>query len=225
MTQETILLTGFEPFGDHAINPSALVAEALDGERVGTMLIRTATLPVDGARIEATLHELIALTKPRVVLALGLAAGRAALNVERVALNVRDYAITDNAGARPEGLPIVTDGPDAYLATLPAAEIVRAIRAAGVPARLSDSAGTYLCNQALYLLCHLNAARDPVAPCGFIHLPALPAQVATHPDLPLSQDGGPTMDLATMLIGIRAALAAAVHYLKESASLQLPSRT
>lgn len=211
MTQPTILLTGFEPFGDHAINPSALVAEALAGATFAGAVVRAAILPVDAARVGPLLHGLLEETRPVVALALGLAAGRAALHVERVAVNVRDFAIADNAGAQATGDPICAAGPDAYLATVPVRALVTAIRAAGVPACLSNTAGTYLCNQALYTLMHLVAGWAAPRPrCGFIHLPCLPAQAAQHARS-FGDEGWPSMSLATMCDGVRAALHATLE--------------
>lgn len=212
MREPVILLTGFEPFGEHRINPSAAIAAALDGELCGGACIRSATLPVDSARLGAALREALAATRPALVLALGLAAGRAALNVERIAVNVRDFAIADNAGTQVVGEPVVPGGPAAYLATVPVRQMVVAMRAVGVPACLSDTAGTYLCNQALYMLCHLAATWQEAGPapqCGFIHVPCLPEQVAALPDNGLGREGWPTMSLATMIAGVRVALATA----------------
>lgn len=211
MTQPTILLTGFEPFGDHALNPSAQVAAALAGTTVGGAVVRAATLPVDAARVGPLLHGLLEETRPVVALALGLAAGRAALNVERVAVNVRDFAIADNAGVQATGEPICADGPDAYLATVPVRALVTAIRAAGVPACLSNTAGTYLCNQALYTLAHLVAGWPVPRPlCGFLHLPCLPEQAAQQARS-FGDEGWPSMSLATMCAGVRAALHATLE--------------
>jgi pyroglutamyl-peptidase len=211
MTRLPILLLGFEPFGDFAINPSAVLATTLEGEWIGDARVHTAIMPVDSERIGPVVQKLLRETRFSVVLALGLAAGRAALNVERVAVNVRDFAIADNAGNQIAGEPIVPDGPNAYLATVTASALVAAIRDAGVPACLSNTAGTYLCNQLLYLLCHVAATKaEPRPRCGFIHLPCLPEQAAQMAAA-LGSEGQPSMSLATMLTGVRAALHAAIE--------------
>lgn len=214
MPEPVILLTGFEPFGAHRINPSAQIASALDGALLAGARIRSVTLPVASDHLESALRRALVATRPDLVLALGLAAGRGALNVERVAVNVRDFAIADNAGGQPIGEPVVPGGPAAYLATVPVRQMVTAMRAAGVPACVSDTAGTYLCNQALYMLCHLAATWQespfPGPLCGFIHVPCLPEQVAAMSENGLGHEGWPTMALATMITGVSAALATAV---------------
>lgn len=219
MSEPVILLTGFEPFGEHRINPSAQIAAALDGALLAGARIRAATLPVASARLGDALRAALAATRPALVLALGLAAGRGALNVERVAVNVRDFAIPDNAGGQATGEPVVPGGPAAYLTTVPVRQMAMSMRAAGVPACVSDTAGTYLCNQALYMLCHLAATWQESSPpprCGFIHVPCLPEQVAAMRENGLGREGWPTMALATMITGVSAALATAVTALTPS---------
>jgi pyroglutamyl-peptidase len=209
-----LLVTGFEPFGGYTLNPSAAIAQELDQQEIAGVHVRTAILPVDSAQVGAAIQHALAGAQPVIVIALGLAAGRAALHVERVAVNVRDFAIADNSGARAAGEPVVSGGPDAYLASVPARSLALAIRAAGVPACVSDSAGTYVCNQTLYHLLHQAATWPHLTPaprCGFIHVPCLPEQIAAQTDLDLGREGVPTMAFATMLTGVRAALVAAVE--------------
>jgi pyroglutamyl-peptidase len=200
VAEPVILVTGYEPFGSHTVNPSQELAKVLDGRRIGNCAVATAVLPVH--HLETTRHVSILLGEmaPVAVVHLGLAEGRARLALERAALNVMDYRIADNAGYRAEGEPCVPRGPAAYFATLPLPEILAALTAEGVPAYVSNTADTFLCNQTLYATLHEIAMRELTARAGFIHLPLLPAMVdATGTDQP-------SMDLALMLRGVETAL-------------------
>ena len=173
----TVLVTGFEPFGGDDENPSAEVARALAGRRVAGAGIACRILPVDLDRLDAALDAALAglASPPAAVLALGLASSEAVIRLERVALNVADFSIPDNAGALARNRPLEPGGPDARLSRLPLDSILAALLARGIPARLSETAGLYLCNAAMYRL----LGRLPAGmPCGFVHLPPLPAQVA-----------------------------------------------
>jgi pyroglutamyl-peptidase len=172
-----ILLTGFEPFGTYKHNPSAEVAEALDGRSIAGVIIRSAILPVHHARAAALVAQLVQEVAPRAILHLGLAGGRARLALERVAVNVMDFEIADNAGYRATGEPCVAGGPAAYFSTLPLDAMLEALSADGVPAYLSSSAGTYLCNQTFYTTRHLLESEGRDVPAGFIHLPLSPSMV------------------------------------------------
>lgn len=200
VAEPVILVTGYEPFGSHTVNPSQELAKALDGRRIGNCAIAGAVLPVH--HLEASRHVSILLGEmaPVAVVHLGLAEGRARLALERAALNVMDYRIPDNAGFRAEGEPCVPEGPAAYFATLPLPEILAALTAEGIPAYVSNTAGTFLCNQTLYATLHEIQMRELTAPVGFIHLPLLPAMVAT------SRTDQPSMDLPLMLRGVETAL-------------------
>ncbi|HXY98638.1 MAG TPA: pyroglutamyl-peptidase I [Stellaceae bacterium] len=175
---ETALVTGFEPYGGRSLNPSAKLAQALDGARIAGLAVAGRYLPVALAglagRIEAALDEL----RPALVIALGLRPGEPMIRLERFALNLADFEIPDNAGARLEDAVIAPEGATALAASLPLRAIEQAMLAAGIPARLSSTAGTYLCNAALYALLAAVARRSWRIPCGFIHLPYLPEQVA-----------------------------------------------
>ncbi|WP_045233505.1 pyrrolidone-carboxylate peptidase, partial [Deinococcus pimensis] len=168
MPSPFMLLTGFEPFGGDAVNPSDLAARALHDEVVGGLPVRSVLLPVDTARAPHVLREALA-DGPSAVLLTGLAAGRPQVALERVALNVLDFRLPDNAGVTKQDEPVVPGGPDAYLSTLPLRAILAAWRAAGVPGYISDTAGLYLCNQVMYTARH---ALGEGVPCGFLHLPA-----------------------------------------------------
>ncbi|QYY31727.1 MULTISPECIES: pyroglutamyl-peptidase I [Cupriavidus] len=197
----TVLLTGFEPFENEPINPSWEAVRALDGERIGDAVVVARQLPcVFGAAIDgmaALLREL----KPAIAIAVGQAGGRTEMSVERVAINVDDARIADNAGAQPIDTVIAAKGPAAYFSTLPIKAIVRDMRAAGVPAAVSQTAGTFVCNHVFYGLMHALAtpAGEGVRG-GFIHIPYLPEQAARHP-------GEASMSLESMVRGIRQAIA------------------
>ena len=200
--EPVILVTGFEPFGGHTVNPSEELAKALDGRRIGGCAVAGAVLPVHHADASTRVSLLLAELAPLAVVHLGLAEGRARIALERVALNVMDYRIPDNAGYRAEGEPCEPEGPAAYFSTLPLPEILLALGLEGIPAYISSSAGTYLCNQTLYRTLHEIVMREHAARAGFIHLPLLPAMVAA------SQLDQPSMDLPLMQRGVEVALRA-----------------
>ena len=195
-----ILLTGFEPFGTYATNPSGEVAKALDGRAFGAEVVRGVVLPVHHREAARAVARLVDETAPRAILHVGLAGGRARIALERVAVNVMDFEITDNAGYRATGEPCVPGGPAAYFSTLPLAAILDALVAEGVPAYLSNTAGTYLCNQTMYTTRDLLERRGLALPAGFIHLPQSAAMVAASG---LDQ---PSMDLPLMIRAIESAL-------------------
>lgn len=203
MTTRTILVTGFDPFGGEAINPSWEIARALDGVAIAggdvVAIVHARRLPcVFGAALtslNAALDEL----QPAVVLALGQAGGRTELSLERIAINVDDARIADNDGAQPVDTAIVDDGPAAYFTTLPIKAMVAGLRAAGHPAGVSQTAGTFVCNHVFYGLQHALRARVGVK-SGFMHIPYLPEQSAHLPGSP------PSMALPAMVAGTRLAL-------------------
>jgi pyroglutamyl-peptidase len=199
-TERVILVTGFEPFGTHTMNPSQDLAKALDGRRAGRFSVAGVILPVHHAETSQRVAMLIEELAPVAVVHLGLAESRARFAVERGALNVMDYRIPDNAGYRAEGEPCAPDGPAAYFSTLPVSEIVSALTAEGIPAYVSNTAGTFLCNQTLYRTLHEIATRELTVRAGFIHVPQLPAMVAASG---LDQ---PSMDFPLMLRAVELAL-------------------
>ena len=199
-TGRMILVTGFEPFGTHTANPTEGLAKAVDGRRVGGVDIVGQVLPVHHADAARHITAALAETRPSAVVHLGLAAGRARVALERVAVNVMDYEVADNAGYRASGEPCVPGGPAAYFSTLPLAAMLKALTDEGIPAHTSNTAGTYLCNQMLYWTLH--TARDLARPpaVGFIHFPLLPAMVAAAG---LEQ---PSMDFPLMLRAVETVL-------------------
>jgi len=175
-----ILLTGFEPFGPDALNPSRELAKALDGRVVGGLAVRGLVLPVEHRAARQLVDQALGEPGLRAVVQLGLAGGRARVALERVGVNAMDYPMPDNAGRLVSDGRCDPDGPAAYWATLPLPAILRELTAAGIPAYLSYTAGTYLCNFTLYTTLHAVARRGLDVRAGFVHLPYLPAMVAAH---------------------------------------------
>ena len=199
----TVVLTGFEPFGGESSNPSEEIARALDGEIIQGHRVVGAVLPVAFAPAPLRLAELIERHRPALVLALGQAGGRSELSLERVAINLIDARIRDNEGLQPIDEAVVDGAPDAYFSSLPLKAMQARLHALGIPAALSLTAGSYLCNQVFFALAHLIATRYPTVRGGFVHVPWLPQQAARHP-------GQPSMALETMIAGVRAALECAL---------------
>jgi|AraplaMF_Col_mMF_1032025.scaffolds.fasta_scaffold00022_156 pyroglutamyl-peptidase len=168
-----LLITGFEPFAGLAHNPSADIAASLDGREIADRRVVARLLPVDFARYRETLEQLLRDTAPALYVGFGLASGEDMIRIERFGVNLADFEIADNSGARHVGQEIETGGPAARASTLPCAEIRAALLEAGIPTRLSNSAGSYLCNATLYSALGLCSI-----PCGFIHLPYASEQVA-----------------------------------------------
>lgn len=181
----TLLLTGFEPFHTHPTNPSAQAAGALDGLEVGGLRVRSALLPVEPHAAADTLRGLLDRHLPDTVLLTGLAAGRPHVTLERVAVNVMDFVIPDNAGQTYRDHPAHPDpsAPAAYLSTLPLRAIVGTWREAEIPGGISNTAGLYVCNFVLYhALDFLTRAGRAHVPCGFLHVPANAAVALAVPE-------------------------------------------
>ncbi|RFB75019.1 pyroglutamyl-peptidase I [Methylovirgula sp. 4M-Z18] len=177
----TILVTGFEPFGGETINPSWEAARQLDGWVYQGAKVVARQMPcVFGAAYDA-LAAALREVAPQIVICVGQASNRSDFSVERIAINIDDARIPDNAGRQPVDVPVVADGPAAYFSSLPIKAIVQAVRAAGIPASMSQTAGTYVCNHLFYAACHLRATRyDGLRKAGFIHVPLSPEQAAHH---------------------------------------------
>jgi pyroglutamyl-peptidase len=164
-----VLLTGFGAYAEEADNPSGAIAARLDGSQTDGVVIHGLVLPVKSARVGATLREAIARISPDVVLVTGVTPGRAAVSVERVAINAQDFPIPDVDGLEPVDEPVVEGGPSAYFSQLPIKAILSAWRARRIPAYVSNSAGTYVCNQTFYLARHLTEGTKAIA--GLVHIP------------------------------------------------------
>lgn len=196
-----VLLSGFEPFGGESINPSLELIRSLQSDRWEGVEVHLVQLPVVFGESVQKLCEVIAEVDPDIVIGIGQAGGRTALSIERVAINVDDAVIADNAGNQPIDHPISAEGPTAYFSNLPIKKMMQAARAAGIPAIVSNTAGTYVCNHLMYGILH--ALQGTRKSGGFIHIPYLPSQVADKP-------GQPSMSLETMLKGIKVMVEAAV---------------
>ena len=202
---KTVLLTGFEAFGGEAINPSQEIARHLHGTTIMGHRVEGALLPcVFGAAL-VELQSLLKAHRPVLVICVGQAGGRAAVTPERVAINVDDARIPDNAGAQPVDRAVVRGGPAAYFSTLPIKAIVAAIRTAGFPAEVSQTAGTFVCNHVFYGLMHA-LRRRPGVRGGFIHVPFLPEQ---------AKEGQPAMALEDMTEAVALAIGAALRRKKD----------
>jgi pyroglutamyl-peptidase len=190
----TILVTGFEPFGGEALNPSWEAVRRLNGD-AGDARIERLLVPTTYGESIGTVTEAIDRLRPAAVVMVGQAGGRAELSIERVAVNCDDAQAPDNAGVLREDVPVVSRGPTAYLATLPIKQIVAGLRSAGFPAVVSNTAGLFVCNHLFYGVLHHIATHNLETPAGFIHVPFLPEQVASKP-------GTPSMSLETMVAGL-----------------------
>jgi pyroglutamyl-peptidase len=204
MTLPKVLLTAFEPFGGDTINPSLEIALGLTGSVIGGHRIVGQVLPVAFGETAHTLRHTLQVERPALVIALGQAGGRSEISLERVAINLIDARIADNAGVQPIDRPVVAGAPSAYFSTLPVKAMRNALHAEGIPAQISFSAGSFVCNQVFYLLMHELATMRSSARAGFVHVPYLPAQAAFHP-------GAPSMSLETMIAGLRFGIAAAIE--------------
>ena len=204
---DVVLVTGFEPFGGDTRNPSWEVCERLPGAIAG-MRVEVCRVPCEFRRAIEVVAAAIGRHRPALVISLGLAAGRTHIGVERIAINVDDARIEDNAGAQPVDEPIAAGGPPAYFSTLPVKAMVAAMRRAGVPAEVSNTAGTFVCNHLMYGVLHLLAASGTRARAGFIHVPSSEEMV-------LEKRGQPSMSVATMVRGIEAGIEAALGHARD----------
>jgi len=178
MNGSVALVTGFEPYGGRGINPAAEVVKQIDGLDIEGHRIVGRVLPVSFGRLRERVRDLMSETDPALVLSLGLFPGEPAVRLERVALNLADFEIPDNEGVVLRDDPVEAGAPLAIHSALPLRAIERALLEAGIPARLSTSAGTFLCNATMYAFLATEQARAGV-PSGFVHLPYLPEQVAS----------------------------------------------
>jgi pyroglutamyl-peptidase len=197
------LVTGFEPFDGDALNPSWLIAQSLHGLDLGGVRVQAEQLPCAFDQAGPALQAALRRHRPRLVLALGQAA-RGAIGMERVALNVIDARIADNAGLQPIDVPVLAAAPPAYFSTLPLKAMTAALKAEGLAAEVSNSAGTFVCNQVFFLLMHALRRRAGVRG-GFVHVPMLPEQAA-------ARGLGAGMPLHVMQHGVRLALQAALQH-------------
>lgn len=198
-----ILVTGFEPFGGEAVNPSIEAVKKLPGQIAGAEIIKLQVPTVCHKSLQV-IDKAIARYGPDVVLSVGQAGGRSDLTVERVGINVDDFRIPDNEGNQLIDEPIFPEGPAAYFLNVPVKAMVRRIKDRGIPASVSNTAGTFVCNHVAYGVCHLIASKYPGKRSGFIHIPYLPGQAAGKTNMP-------SMSLELMAEGIEAAIQAIVE--------------
>jgi pyroglutamyl-peptidase len=200
---QKVLITGFEPFGGEHVNPSWEVVKQLNDLELAGVRIVARQLPCVFGEALVALNAAIDEVQPLMVLAVGQAGGRTDVTLERVAINVDDARIPDNQGQQPIDQLIVADGPAAYFSTLPIKAMVNAMHEAGIPASVSQTAGTYVCNHVMYGLLHHLRERSSVKG-GFIHIPYLPEQAAAHP-------GAPSMAASTVLFALELAISIALQ--------------
>lgn len=195
-----VLLTGFESFAGDDVNPSWLAVQALHGDLIAGHTVLAEQLPTAFSASKTVVTKLLRKHRPALVICVGLAGGRSGLSLERVAINVQDARIPDNAGAQPIDVPVVQSGPAAYFSTLPIKATLQALTDEGINAELSQTAGTFVCNHVFYAVMHtLKKQRNPVHPRGgFVHVPYLPGQ------------GVPCMPLETMKRGLQIAIQCAL---------------
>ncbi|MGI6074810.1 MAG: pyroglutamyl-peptidase I [Pyramidobacter sp.] len=203
-----LILTAFEPFGGEQVNPSAQAVERLP-RRIGDVEIATLILPVVFGKSVQKLKDAMDELRPDAVFSIGQAGGRAELTPERIAVNMMDARIPDNEKKQPRDVPICADGPAAYFSTLPVRAIADAIRGQGLPARLSNTAGLYVCNAVMYGALHHAARALPRCICGFMHVPFSPQQAAAQ------STPQPSMAIDDAARGITAAVNAIDAFLKD----------
>lgn len=200
MADPCVLVTGFDPFGGQAVNPSWQAVQALHGATVRGHRVVGAQIPtVFGASLQV-MRDLLRQHRPTLVLATGQAGGRAAISLERIAINVNDARIPDNSGAQPVDTPVLPEGPAAYFTRLPIKAMLTALLADGILGEVSQTAGTFVCNHVFYGLMH-ELATDPRwqgVRGGFVHVPWLPEQ------------GQPSMPLPVLVAGLKACIECAL---------------
>ena len=205
---KTILITGFDPFGGESINPAWEAVKTMEGYTDGGYTVVTQMVPTVRYNSVKTAIEAAEKCNPDFILCVGQAGGRPDITIERVAINCDDFRIPDNGGNQPTDEPVVADGPSAYFATLPIKDIVNALHQVGIPAKVSNTAGTFVCNHIMYGVSHYAAQKGGIK-VGFMHIPYLPSQVVNKPDQP-------SMAVET----VRATLETIVHVLAHGESYE-----
>jgi pyroglutamyl-peptidase len=213
MAVAPILVTGFDPYGGHSRNPSFEAMQALDGRSINGVAIVGRGLPVSMAKLRPALAALLDASEFAAIIGLGLQPGAPAIHLERSAINLADFDIADNDGLRVRDAAVRTGGPAARLSTLPLRAIERALLGAGIPAQLSASAGTYLCNSCLYCCLEAVEARPRPALCGFLHLPCTPEQVAEAAFKQERRAVVASMELSRIVAGVEIAVRETVRAL------------
>ncbi|MBC8949198.1 pyrrolidone-carboxylate peptidase [Xenorhabdus sp. TS4] len=205
---KTILVTAFEPFASETINSSWEAVRPLQGCQIAGANIEVCQLPCIFDTSLEQLYAAIELIKPEVVISVGEAGNRSNISVERVAINVNDARIPDNTGQQPIDTPVIIGGPTAYFSTLPIKAITNELNNAGIPATVSQTAGTFVCNHVMYGLLHYLNQRTPAIRGGFIHVPYLPEQATRH-------SGAPSMSVEMMTTALKIAIESALRNEKD----------
>ncbi|PGV59415.1 pyroglutamyl-peptidase I [Bacillus thuringiensis] len=196
---KTVLLTGFDPFGGESINPAWEVAKSLHEKTIGEYKIISKQVPTVFQKSISVLKEYIEELNPEMIICIGQAGGRPDITIERIAINIDDARIADNEGNQPVDVPVVEEGAIAYWSMLPMKAIVKRLQEEGIPASVSQTAGTFVCNHLFYGLMHELEKHDKKIKGGFIHIPFLPEQASNYP-------GQPSMSLSTISKGIELAI-------------------
>ena len=197
-----ILVTGFDPFGGEPVNPAIESVKRLPDEIAGAQIIKLEIPTVIYKSLEK-IDAKIAECDPDVILSIGQAGGRPDITVERVGINCNDCRIPDNEGNQPIDEPIYADWPDAYFSKLPIKAMVKAVNAAGIPASVSDTAGTFICNHVMYGVRYICEHKYPGKRSGFVHIPYMTSQA-------VGKRGVPSMSLDDIVKGLTAAIEAIV---------------
>lgn len=199
-----VLVTGFDPFGGESVNPALEAVKSLPADIKGAEVI-CVEVPTVFHESAEVLEKALAQHRPDAVLCVGQAGGRTGLTPERVAINQDDARIPDNKGQQPIDLPIREDGPSAYFSTLPIKAMVEAVKSAGLPAAVSNTAGTFVCNHLMYQALYLADKLYPGLKAGFIHIPFMMEQVVDKPNTP-------AMGILDIRKGLEAAIGAIVEF-------------
>jgi len=199
-----IVVTGFEPWAHGTENPTLAVLDQLEASNDLPGTLATVRVPVDSRRLAEIVEATLDRERPDIWISLGLAPGAAVVAIERIAANVMDFPVADNVGVQHGGEPVFAGGPDGRIATLPVKAIAAGLRAAGIPAKLSNSPSTYLCNQMMYTALHLIERKGMTTRAGFIHVPAHPALAAiqVYPSVEM-----PSMSIEMMTQAVKHAIA------------------
>ena len=202
-----ILVSGFDPFGGEKINPAIESVKLLPDEIKGAKIIKL-EIPTVARKSLKKLEEVIEIEKPDVVINVGQAGGRTDITVERVGINMDDFRIKDNEGNQPIDEKIAKDGPDAYLVTIPIKAMVQKMIENKIPASVSNTAGTFVCNHVCYGMAHLASTKYPNMRTGFVHIPFLPEQVVDKRNMP-------SMPLELIAKGLEYAIEAIIENKKD----------
>ena len=198
-----ILLAGFDPFGEEEVNPATEAVKCMNEEVIENYVVSTIEVSTIFDKCIEQLTDAINRINPDLVICVGQAGGRPDISIERVAINVNDARIPDNNGNQPIDTPVIPLGPSAYWSTLPIKAIVKSLKEDGIPASVSQTAGTFVCNHIFYGLMHELASNHSSVRGGFIHIPFLPEQTAEKPEQP-------SMSLDIIVKGLRGAISTAI---------------